>query len=306
MAHLSDIQQTMRVTSPVRKAVIPAAGLGTRFLPASKAQPKEMLALIDKPTIQYIVEEAVSVGITDILIVTGRNKISIEDHFDRSFELEATLRSTGKDKLAEEMQAIAELADVHFIRQGTPKGLGHAVMMAKEHVGNEPFVVMLGDDVMHEKSGVLQNMLNAYEQVQRPVVALKRVAPEEISSYGCAAVKEDAEGVVSITDIVEKPAVEDAPSNLAVMGRYVLTPDIFDILAQTKPGAGNEIQVTDALASFIQSGGLYGWTFDWGRFDIGKKIDYLRATVELALERPDLGAEFRQFLNEIVARDSQA
>lgn len=291
------------VTSRVTKAVIPAAGLGTRFLPASKAQPKEMLALIDKPTIQYIVEEAVSVGITDILIVTGRNKTSIEDHFDRSFELEATLREKGKIALADEMKSISEMADVHFVRQGEPMGLGHAVLMARRHVGNEPFAVMLGDDVMHARSNVFKSMLDAHEKFGRSVIALKDVPREEISSYGCADVEHVEGDLVKVKGLVEKPPVDQAPSTLAIIGRYVLTPDIFDIIERTKPGAGGEIQITDALAVLAQTTGLYGWTFDWGRFDIGMKIDYLRATVELALERPDLGPELRKFLHELLERE---
>jgi UTP--glucose-1-phosphate uridylyltransferase len=293
------------MTSRVTKAVIPAAGLGTRFLPATKAQPKEMLPLVDKPTIQYIVEEAVRAGITDILIVTGRSKRAIEDHFDRSVELEAVLEKGGKHDALEEMRSIAEMANIHFVRQGEPKGLGHAVLMARHHVGDEPFAVMLGDDVMHAKSNVFTSMLDANQKTGKSVIALKEVARDEISAYGCAAVSETDGNLVKISGIVEKPKAEDAPSNLAVMGRYVLTPDIFDILEQTAPGAGGEIQLTDALAQLITSSALYGYTFDWGRFDIGKKIDFLRATVELALERDDLGPEFRKFLQEVVDRDGK-
>jgi UTP--glucose-1-phosphate uridylyltransferase len=290
------------VTTKVTKAVIPAAGLGTRFLPATKAQPKEMLPLVDKPAIQYVVEEAVAAGITDILIITGRTKRPIEDHFDRSFELEVTLEATGKTKELAQMREIAEMAHVHYVRQGEPKGLGHAVLMAKEHVGNEPFAVMLGDDVMHESSTVLQDMIKAHEDLGKSVVAFKDVPREDVKAYGCA----DAEAVdgqlVKLRGIVEKPDPADAPSTLAVMGRYVLTPDIFTALEQTPPGKGNEIQLTDAIAALIQQSEVYGWTFEWGRFDIGKKIDFLRATVELALERPDLGPEFRKFLHEILEK----
>src|SRR3954454_19775501 len=202
---------------PVRKAVIPAAGLGTRFLPASKAQPKEMLPLVDKPAIQYVVEECVRVGITDILIITGRGKRSLEDHFDRSFELEHELARSGKEELLKEMQAIADLADIHYVRQGEPKGLGHAVSVAAKHVGDQPFVVMLGDDLMHESSTVLEDMLDVYERTESSVIALKEFPPSEISSYGCAAVEPASDGAVRLTDIVEKPAADEAPSNLAVM-----------------------------------------------------------------------------------------
>jgi UTP--glucose-1-phosphate uridylyltransferase len=292
--------------STVRKAVIPAAGLGTRFLPASKASPKEMLALIDKPGIQYVVEEAARSGITDVLIVTGRGKTSIEDHFDRSFELETKLERDGKDDLLAEMRAISELADVHYIRQGEPRGLGHAVSMARHHVGDEPFVVMLGDDIMHERAGVLDGMLETFGRTGCSVVALKEVEPAEISSYGCATPEPVSEGLVKILDIVEKPAPDEAPSNLAVMGRYVLTADIFDALSVVEPGKGGEIQLTDAIKAQLADHTVYGWTFREGRFDLGNKLDFLRATVELALERPDLGPDFRAFLVDLVKREQLA
>ena len=224
----------------VRKAVIPAAGLGTRFLPATKAQPKEMLPLVDKPAIQYVVEEAVSVGITDILVITGRGKRSLEDHFDRSFELEYYLEEGGKLEELAEMRRIAEMADIHYVRQGEPKGLGHAVLVASEHVGSLPFAVLLGDDIMHPDAGVLAGMLAVYEQYGHSVVALKEVPPEDISSYGCAAVRPLEENIVQVEDLVEKPSPEEAPSNLAVMGRYVFGPEIFEVLAETKPGRGGE------------------------------------------------------------------
>jgi UTP--glucose-1-phosphate uridylyltransferase len=292
----------LAVTSRVRKAVIPAAGLGTRFLPATKAQPKEMLPLVDKPAIQYVVEEAVNAGITDILIITGRGKRSIEDHFDRSFELEVMLQESGKTTSVAEMRRIADMADIHYVRQGEPKGLGHAVAMARKHVGDEPFAVMLGDDVMHENSTVLKDMIAAHDRLGRSVIAFKDVPRDEISSYGCADAEPAGDNLVRLKGIVEKPDPEVAPSTLAVMGRYVLTPDIFEAIDRTPPGKGNEIQLTDALALLIEEQELFGWTFDWGRFDIGKKIDFLRATVELALEREDLGAEFRKILEEIIAR----
>jgi UTP--glucose-1-phosphate uridylyltransferase len=290
----------------VRKAVIPAAGLGTRFLPATKAQPKEMLALVDKPAIQYVVEEAVRSGITDILIITGRGKRSLEDHFDRSFELEYYLEKAGKFDQLKEMRAIAEMADIHYVRQGEPKGLGHAVSVARQHVGNEPFVVMLGDDIMHERAGVLDNMLHVFEQRHGSVVALKEVDPPEIRFYGCATPEPLDDHLVRILDIVEKPAVESAPSNLAVMGRYVFSPEIFGALEQVQPGQGGEIQLTDGIKVLLGEQPVYGWTFRDGRFDVGNKLDYLRATVELALEREDLGPGFRAFLADLAKRGKLA
>jgi UTP--glucose-1-phosphate uridylyltransferase len=286
----------------VRKAVIPAAGLGTRFLPATKAQPKEMLPLVDKPAIQYVVEEAVRAGIRDILIITGRGKRSIEDHFDRTFELELTLEAAGKHDQLKQVREIAEMADIHYVRQGEAKGLGHAVSVARQHVGGEPFAVLLGDDVMDERSQVLEEMLAVHERNGRSVIALKEVARSEISSYGCVRATEAEDDLVRITEIVEKPKPEEAPSNLAVMGRYVFTPEIFDALELVQPGKGSEIQLTDAIGILLKEQTVYGYTFETGRYDIGKKIDYLRATVELALEREDLGPEFRAFLAELVQR----
>ncbi len=286
----------------VTKAVIPAAGLGTRFLPATKAQPKEMLPLVDKPAIQYVVEEAVAAGITDVLMITGRSKRSLEDHFDRSFELEYFLEQKGKTKELAEMRRIAEMVNIHYIRQGEPKGLGHAVSVAAQHVGDQPFAVLLGDDIMHQRAGVLTGMLETYERHQRSVVALKRVPRDEIASYGCAAAEAVEESVVRITDIVEKPEPSAAPSDLAVMGRYIITPAIFGLLEKQAPGKGGEIQLTDALKSLLATEGVLGYTFSEGRFDTGNKLDYLRATVELALEREDLGPQFREFLVQRLAR----
>jgi UTP--glucose-1-phosphate uridylyltransferase len=288
----------------VVKAVIPAAGLGTRFLPATKAQPKEMLPLVDKPAIQYVVEEAVSVGITDILVITGRGKRTLEDLFDRSFELEYYLDQAGKYKELAEMRQIADMANIHYVRQGEPRGLGHAVFAAAGHVGRSPFAVMLGDDIMHPSSGILAGMLDAYERHGHSVIALKEVSEAEISSYGCAAVKPmDDDNLVEITDLVEKPSPEEAPSNLAVMGRYVFGPEIFDVLESTEPGRGGEIQLTDAIKALAGTEAVFGWTFKHGRFDVGNKLDYLQATVELALEREDLGPQFRRFLTQRLARD---
>jgi UTP--glucose-1-phosphate uridylyltransferase len=292
----------MALSSKVDKAVIPAAGLGTRFLPAAKSQPKEMLPLVDKPSIQYVVEEAVQNGITDILVVTGRGKRSLEDHFDRSFELEYHLERTGKFEQLEQVRAIAQMASVHYVRQGEPLGLGHAVSVARQHVGDQPFVVLLPDDIMHPASGILEGMLAAYDRHQASVLALMQVKPEDISSYGSVAAEAVEESLVRVRDLVEKPAPEDAPSNLGVMGRYVLTPAIFDAIARTEPGRGGEIQLTDAIKVLLGAEPVYGYTFSEGRFDAGNKLDFLRATVELALERDDLGPPFRAYLEERVRR----
>jgi UTP--glucose-1-phosphate uridylyltransferase len=284
----------------ITKAVIPAAGLGTRFLPATKAQPKEMLPIVDKPAIQYVVEEAVRAGIDDILIITGRAKRSLEDHFDRNFELEYYLEQRGKDGQLAEVQALANLADIHYVRQGEPLGLGHAISVARKHVGENPFVVLLGDDIMEQRSQVLEGMIETYDQYGRSVIALTEFPPDEISSYGCVKPEKVNDQLVRVLDIVEKPAPAEAPSNLAVMGRYVFTPEIFDAIDKVKPGKGDEIQLTDAIALLIQEQAVYGYCFSEGRYDIGKKLDYLRATVELAFDRDDLGPEFRAFLIEFV------
>jgi UTP--glucose-1-phosphate uridylyltransferase len=291
------------MTSEVRKAVIPAAGLGTRFLPATKAQPKEMLPVVDRPAIQYVVEEAVRAGIDDILIITGRGKRSLEDHFDRSIELEVSLEASGKHDLLAEIRGLADLADIHYVRQGEALGLGHAVSVARKHVGDEAFAVMLGDDIMDERSTVLEDMIAAHQRTGSSVIAFKSFPPDEISSYGCADAEPPGEdGLVRLRGIVEKPPPEDAPSDLAVMGRYVFTPEIFGALDRTKPGVGGEIQLTDAIAILLGEQPVYGFVFEDGRFDIGKKLDYLRATVELALDREDLGAEFAAFLADVVRR----
>ncbi len=287
----------------VTKAVIPAAGLGTRFLPATKAQPKEMLPVVDRPAIQYVVEEAVAAGLDDILIITGRNKRSLEDHFDRNFELEYHLRSKGKDAELDRVVELAEMADMHYVRQGEPLGLGHAVSVAAKHVGDNPFVVMLGDDIMNDNSAVLSGMIAAHEQTGASVVALMAVPQDEISAYGCAEVEPGDGQLRCITSIVEKPAPQDAPSNLAVMGRYLFNPSIFDKIDQLEPGVGGEIQLTDAIADLLDEEEVIGYVFHEGRFDIGKKIDYLRATVELALARDDLREEFLDVLTNILARD---
>ncbi|HZN15145.1 MAG TPA: UTP--glucose-1-phosphate uridylyltransferase GalU [Acidimicrobiales bacterium] len=287
----------------VQKAVIPAAGLGTRFLPATKAQSKEMLPIVDTPAIQFVVEEAVRAGLHDILMITGRGKRALEDHFDRSFELEHYLEAAGKLEQLAEVRRIAEMADIHYVRQGEPLGLGHAVGVAREHVGNSPFAVMLPDDVMREDSDVLTRMLAAYGEYGASIIALKEVPRTETALYGCVQPEEVAPGIVRIVDIVEKPHPDEAPSTLAVMGRYVFTPGIFDALERVTPGRGGEIQLTDAIAILDKEQPVYGFVFEKGRFDIGNKLDYLRATVELALERPDLGPAFRDFLAEVARRE---
>ena len=284
----------------MNKAVIPAAGLGTRFLPATKSQPKEMLPVVDKPSIQYVVEEAVRAGLTDILIITGRGKRAIEDHFDRNFELEFYLEEAGKDDLLKEIQSVNDLADIHYIRQRDPLGLGHAVAVAREHVGTEPFAVLLGDDIMVDDARLLRSMIDVHEQRDASVIALMEVQPNEISSYGCAEPGEVEGDLVRVQSIVEKPRPEVAPSNLAVIGRYVFTPSIFDALERIEPGAGGELQLTDAIGLLLGVEPVYGQRFTRGRYDIGQKIDFLRANIELALDRPDLGPELEAILVDLV------
>ena len=284
----------------VTKAVIPAAGLGTRFLPATKAQPKEMLPVVDKPAIQYVVEEAVSAGIADILIITGRGKRSIENHFDRSWELEYYLEQKGDEKKLEEVRAISEMADIHYIRQKQPLGLGHAVLTAEAHVGKQPFAVLLGDDIIADP--LLPRMVDVYEQYGRSVLSLLEVPREDIRFYGSVKPEPVGENLVKILDVVEKPEPEEAPSNLASIGRYVLTPEIFDAIRTIGPGVGGEIQLTDAIRTLIKTQAVYGYVFEGVRYDIGKKLDYLRATVELGADREDLGEDFRAFLSEFVTR----
>lgn len=290
----------------VTKAVIPAAGLGTRFLPATKATPKEMLPVVDTPAIQYVVEEAVAAGLDDVLMVTGRNKRPLEDHFDRNVELEETLETKGDDTKLARVQESTDLATIHYVRQGEPKGLGHAVLCAAQHVGSEPFAVLLGDDLIDKRDPLLQQMLAVQEARGGSVVALLEVPAEQVSLYGCAAVQPtDETDVVGVQDLVEKPAVEDAPSNLAIIGRYVLDPAVFDVLRETAPGRGGEIQLTDALKTLAgmpaeQGGGVWGVVFRGRRYDTGDRLDYLKAVVRLAAERDDLGPEFRGWLKEFV------
>ena len=285
----------------VRKAVIPAAGLGTRFLPATKAQPKEMLPLVDKPAIQYVVEQAVSAGIDDILIITGRGKRTIEDHFDRSFELEWRLEQAGKDDDVKEVRAISDLASMHYRRQRDPKGLGAAVALAEQHVNDEPFAVLLGDDII-TRPNVLREMIDVYDRYGRSVICGMEVPRSEISLYGAIAPEFVEDELARVVSIVEKPAAEEAPSNLAAIGRYILTPEIFDALRETPPDKGGEVQLTDAINLLARQQTVYAYVFEGVRYDIGKKLDYLRATVELAIDRDDLGPEFRPLLAALVQR----
>jgi UTP--glucose-1-phosphate uridylyltransferase len=285
------------------KAVIPAAGLGTRFLPATKAIPKELLPVVDIPAMEYIVAEAAGVGLTDVLVITARGKEAIADHFDRAPELEAALEKKGDaDRLAA-LRRSADLADVHFVRQGAPRGLGHAILCAAAFVGDEVFAVLLGDDLVDERDPLLQPMLDVQAEHGGCVVALMEVPRHSVSLYGCVAAEPTGtDGVVRVTDLVEKPAPEDAPSNLAIIGRYVLAPSIFDTLRTTAPGRGGEIQITDALRSQALSGEpMHGVIFRGRRYDTGDKADYLKAVVRLACDRPDLGPEFRQWLEDFVA-----
>ena len=294
---------------PLTKAVIPAAGMGTRFLPVTKAIPKEMLPLVDKPAIQYVVEEAVAAGLREIIMVTGRNKRALEDHFDRANELESLLESKGSFELLESVRKSTELAHMHYVRQANPRGLGDAVLTAASFVGNDAFAVLLGDDLIDERDPILPTMIAVHQKFGGSVLALMEVAPEQISLYGAAEILPIApsvgmEDVVRITGLVEKPAPERAPSNFAVLGRYLLTPEIFEVLRQTKPGRGNEIQLTDAIAQLTKrsenGGPVHGVVFKGRRYDTGDKLGYLQATIRLAAEREDLGSEFRAWLVSFV------
>lgn len=290
------------MTSSRIKAVIPAAGLGTRFLPATKAMPKEMLPVVDKPAIQYVVEEAVGAGIDDILIILGRNKNTISNHFDSVPELETNLTQKGDQDKLDRVRRSTGLADIHFVRQGEPKGLGHAVLRAKNHVGDATFAVLLGDDLIDERDPLLTTMLAENERTGLTVIALMEVDPEHIHMYGVASVEPtDDPDVVRVTGLVEKPKREDAPSNYAVIGRYVLTPRVFDILERTEPGKGGEIQLTDALQELAVTDGVLGVVFRGRRYDTGDRVDYIKAIVQLATDREDLGAELRPWLKDFAA-----
>ncbi|MCA1060802.1 UTP--glucose-1-phosphate uridylyltransferase GalU [Rossellomorea aquimaris] len=287
----------------VKKAIIPAAGLGTRFLPATKAQPKEMLPIVDKPTIQYIIEEAVESGIEDILIVTGRGKRAIEDHFDKSLELEEMLATKEKYDELEEIKQISNLADIHYIRQKEPKGLGHAIWCARKFIGNDPFAVLLGDDIVMSETPCLKQLINEFDEKQSSIIGVQEVPDEDVSKYGVIDVENaDNPGpLFKVKGLVEKPKLEDAPSNMAIMGRYVLTPEILSILENIEPGKGNEIQLTDALQELNKLQKVYGYSFDGKRFDIGNKYGFVQATVEFALMREDLKGPLKSWLTDIIS-----
>ncbi len=291
--------------APVRKAVIPVAGLGTRFLPATKAVPKELLPVVDTPAIEYIVAEAARAGVNDVVMVTGRGKGAIEDHFDRHFELESALERKGDSVRAAKVAKSSDY-EVHFVRQGQPRGLGHAVLCAKSHVGNEPFVVLLGDDMIDERDHLLEQMIAVQQERGGSVVALMEVPPEHVDRYGCAEISGDVdeEGVVTVIGLVEKPDPADAPSNLAVIGRYVLHPRIFEALKTTEPGRGGEIQLTDAMLTLAtatgEGSGMTGVIFRGRRYDTGDRLDYMKAVVMLGSEHPELGADFSAWLQEFV------
>jgi len=295
------------MSSSITKAIIPAAGLGTRFLPATKAMPKEMLPVVDKPAIQYVVEEAVAAGLNDVLMVTGRNKNALENHFDRMTELEAVLKQKGDQAKLSKVEHATGLADIHYVRQGDPLGLGHAVLRAKKHVGAEPFAVLLGDDIIDSRDPLLEKMLSEQHKRNTTVIALMEVDPAQIHLYGAAAVEPtDDPDVVRVTGLVEKPSAADAPSNLAIIGRYVLRPEVFDVLEHTEPGKGNEIQLTDALQEMAvnpeATGGVYGVVFRGRRYDTGDRLDYIKAIIQLAVDRDDLGPELRPWLHEFTAQ----
>ncbi len=289
---------------PIRKAVIPAAGLGTRFLPATKAQPKEMLPIVDKPTIQYIVEEAARSGIEDIIIITGRTKKAIEDHFDRSIELEFELERTHKDKLLQTVRQISDLANIHYIRQKEARGLGHAVYCASSFIGNEPFAVLLGDDVIHSQTPALRQLIDVYERTGASVLGVQRVSGDQVSRYGI--VRPDGEingGVCKVKELVEKPSPENAPSDIAIMGRYIIDPAIFPVLRDTAPGAIGEIQLTDGLNTLVKTHPMYACEFEGLRYDVGDKMGFLAATVEFALRRDEIKEAFAQYLANLSITD---
>ena len=284
----------------VRKAIIPAAGLGTRFLPATKAQPKEMLPIVDKPTIQYIIEEAVASGIEEILIITGRNKKSIEDHFDKSVELEMELEKAGKQEMLDMVRRISDMVDIHYIRQKEPRGLGHAIHCAKSFVGNEPFAVMLGDDVVDSEVPCLKQLIDCFNEYKTTILGVQTVDPKNVDKYGIVDGLHIEDRVYKVKRLVEKPSVDEAPSNVAILGRYIITPQIFEILENTEPGKGNEIQLTDALETLIKNEAMYAYDFEGRRYDVGDKLGFLQATVEYALRKKELRDGFIEYLQTII------
>lgn len=288
------------MSKKIKKAVIPTAGLGTRFLPVTKAQPKEMLPIVDKPTIQYIIEEAVASGIEEILIITGRNKKCIEDHFDKSVELELELEKSGKQEMLKLVREISDMVDIHYIRQKEPKGLGHAISCAKTFVGNEPFAVLLGDDLVYnEEKPCLKQLIDCYNEYNTSILGVQTVDEKDVDKYGIIKGIHIEGRVHKVRGLVEKPAVEEAPSNIAILGRYIITPQIFKILEETKPGRGGEIQLTDALSKLISEEAIYAYDFEGARYDVGDKLGFLKATVEYALRREDLRDRFTEYLNSL-------
>lgn len=289
------------MSKKIRKAIIPAAGLGTRFLPATKAQPKEMLPIVDKPTIQYIIEEAIDSGIEEILIITGRNKKCIEDHFDKSVELEIELEKNNKTELLELVKDISDMVDIHFIRQKEPKGLGHAIRCAKTFVGDESFAILLGDDIVYnEEKPCLKQLIDCYNEYKTTILGVQSVDKENVHKYGIVDGIVVDDRVCKVKGLVEKPSIKEAPSNTAILGRYIVTPKIFDILDNTKPGKGNEIQLTDALLQLVQEEAMYAYNFEGRRYDVGDKLGYLEATVEYGLRKPELRKDFIEYLKYII------
>ena len=287
----------------VKKAIIPAAGLGTRFLPATKSQPKEMLPIVDKPTLQYIIEEAINSGIEEILIITGRNKKSIEDHFDKSVELELELEQKGKQEMLEMVRDIANMVNIHYIRQKEPKGLGHAIHCAKSFIGDEPFAVLLGDDIVDNEIPCLKQLISAYDEYKTSILGVQEVAKEDTNKYGILDVKHIEDRVYKVKDMVEKPDVDKAPSNVAILGRYIITPAIFDILENQEPGKGGEIQLTDALKTLGKQEAIYAYNFEGRRYDVGDKFGFLEATIDFALKRDNLRDDLLNYMEEIVNKN---
>ncbi|GKZ05016.1 UTP--glucose-1-phosphate uridylyltransferase [Paraclostridium bifermentans] len=284
----------------VKKAIIPAAGLGTRFLPATKSQPKEMLPIVDKPTLQYIIEEAINSGIEEILIITGRNKKSIEDHFDKSVELELELQQKGKTEMLEMVQEISNMVNIHYIRQKEPKGLGHAIHCAKSFIGDEPFAVLLGDDIVDSDTPCLKQLIDAYDEYKTSILGVQEVAKEDTDKYGILDCKYIEDRVYKVKDMVEKPSVEEAPSNIAILGRYIITPAIFEILENQAPGKGGEIQLTDALKTLAQHEAIYAYNFEGRRYDVGDKLGFLEATIDFALKRDNLKDGLMNYMKNVV------
>lgn len=288
--------------SLVKKAIIPAAGLGTRFLPATKAQPKEMLPIVDKPTLQYIIEEAIASGIEEILIIIGRNKKSIEDHFDKSIELELELEKSGKTEMLDMVRHISDMINIQYIRQKEPRGLGHAILCAKSFIGDEPFAVILGDDIVDSKTPCLKQLIDIYYEYNTTIIGVQKIDKKDVNKYGIIQGKYIDENIHLIKDLVEKPDIETAPSNIAILGRYILKPDIFRILENQKPGKNNEIQLTDALKTLCESQAMYAFEFEGKRYDVGEKFGFLQATVEFALKNTELKDEFLDYLKELVIK----